>query len=88
MSASAVNIIVGAVIALVALGFVVWPLIRGRPAAAPTETSKLDLAEQEILRYRARARACATCGPRPEADAVYCSSCGRPVTIVPESPRA
>jgi hypothetical protein len=24
-----------------------------------------------------RPRACSTCGPRPEADAVFCSSCGR-----------
>jgi hypothetical protein len=24
-----------------------------------------------------RLRACSTCGPRPEADAVFCSSCGR-----------
>jgi hypothetical protein len=23
--------------------------------------------------------ACAACGPRPEADAVFCSSCGRPL---------
>jgi hypothetical protein len=25
------------------------------------------------------AAACATCGPRPEADAVFCSNCGRPL---------
>jgi hypothetical protein len=33
--------------------------------------------EAAILRYRVAAGACPTCGPRPEADAVYCSSCGR-----------
>jgi hypothetical protein len=36
-----------------------------------------DLAEQAILRYRKRAGGCDTCGPRPEPDAVYCSTCGR-----------
>ncbi|HJU66107.1 MAG TPA: zinc ribbon domain-containing protein [Gemmatimonadaceae bacterium] len=33
--------------------------------------------EAAILRYRVAAGACPSCGPRPEADAVYCSSCGR-----------
>jgi hypothetical protein len=36
-----------------------------------------DLAEQAILRYRKRAGGCVECGPRPEPDAVYCSTCGR-----------
>ena len=36
-----------------------------------------DLDEQAILRYRRRAGGCETCGPRPEPDAVYCSTCGR-----------
>ena len=37
--------------------------------------------EATVLAYRARRElesgACPTCGPRPEADAVYCSGCGR-----------
>ncbi len=37
----------------------------------------LDLAEEAILRYRQRASVCETCGPRPEVDALYCSTCGR-----------
>ena len=36
-----------------------------------------DLAEQAILRYRKRAGGCEVCGPRPEPDALYCSTCGR-----------
>jgi hypothetical protein len=37
-----------------------------------------DLAEEAILRYRNRAAVgCAVCGPRPEPDALYCSTCGR-----------
>jgi hypothetical protein len=35
-----------------------------------------DLVEATVLAYRARLKSCARCGPRPEPDAVYCSSCG------------
>ena len=45
-----------------------------REAAAP---DTLDLAEEAILRYRRRTSSCSVCGPRPEPDAVYCSTCGR-----------
>lgn len=36
-----------------------------------------DLAERLIARAKSRATSCPTCGPRPEADALYCSDCGR-----------
>jgi hypothetical protein len=36
-----------------------------------------DAVEALILRYRRRPTSCASCGPRPEPDAIYCSSCGR-----------
>lgn len=36
-----------------------------------------DEVEAAILKYRAMAASCPACGPRPEADAIYCSSCGR-----------
>ena len=42
------------------------------PAGAPVE----DAVEAAVLAYRARLRSCARCGPRPEPDAIYCSSCG------------
>jgi hypothetical protein len=35
-----------------------------------------DAAEAAISAYRARLKSCARCGPRPEPDAVFCSSCG------------
>jgi hypothetical protein len=35
-----------------------------------------DAAEAAVLAIRRRLRTCAGCGPRPEADAVYCSNCG------------
>ena len=36
-----------------------------------------DLVEAEIRRARSAVAACADCGPRPEPDAIYCSTCGR-----------
>jgi ribosomal protein L40E len=39
-------------------------------------SSPEDLVEATVLAYRARLKTCARCGPRPEPDAVYCSSCG------------
>ena len=44
--------------------------MRGQPAAGG------DAIEAAVLAYRARIRSCARCGPRPEPDAVYCSTCG------------
>ena len=40
--------------------------------AAPT-----DAVEAVILQYRRRQLGCSVCGPRPEPDAIYCSTCGR-----------
>jgi hypothetical protein len=36
-----------------------------------------DAAEAVILQYRRRQLGCSVCGPRPELDAIYCSTCGR-----------
>ena len=133
-------LLVGTLLAIVALGFVLWPLFDERPGVtarrAPRavggsgaiealreiefdrETGKLsdadyaelkaaytrtalaelraqdaadarssgtpagdaatgeDAAEAAIRRWRERKTACPACGPRPEPDAIYCSSCG------------
>lgn len=48
--------------------------------AATAETADialLDPVEAAIARARADVRSCGVCGPRPEPDATYCSSCGR-----------
>ena len=47
--------------------------MRAAPSGA---ASAEDAAEAAVLAYRARLKSCARCGPRPEPDAVYCSSCG------------
>ena len=58
----------------------------GAVATAPAETATaplsvisgaLDPVEAAIARARADVRSCGVCGPRPEPDATYCSSCGR-----------
>jgi hypothetical protein len=45
--------------------------MRAASAAVPG-----DAAEAAVLAYRERLKRCSRCGPRPEPDAVYCSSCG------------
>ncbi len=51
----------------------------GIDGAAPNADSSttVDIAEAAILRYRSIRRECDTCGPRPEPDPVFCSSCGK-----------
>lgn len=44
-------------------------------AAAPSDVE--DAAERMIARAKQRGTSCVSCGPRPEADALYCSDCGR-----------
>lgn len=46
------------------------------PVAVARAASPDELAERIIGKYKPADRACATCGPRPEPDALYCSSCG------------
>ena len=69
----------GAVLGLVGGAAAFWPrarLARGAPMAAG---GAADAAELAISRWRARLLVCRDCGPRPETDATFCSSCGRPI---------
>jgi hypothetical protein len=45
-------------------------------AGASSDAPAEDAVEAAVLAYRSRLHSCASCGPRPEPDAVYCSSCG------------
>ena len=38
-------------------------------------------AAEELIRQAAQAKICPACGPRPEADATFCSECGRKMTV-------
>ena len=40
-------------------------------------TDATDAAEAAVLKYRSVRRSCDTCGPRPESDPAFCSSCGK-----------
>jgi translation initiation factor 2 beta subunit (eIF-2beta)/eIF-5 len=53
--------------------------LRSEDSAAATAAPGVadDEVEAVILKYRARPTTCEACGPRPEPDAIYCSSCGR-----------
>jgi DNA-directed RNA polymerase subunit RPC12/RpoP len=42
-----------------------------------TVSKQDDEIEVAVRAYREQHAACPTCGPRPEPDAVYCSTCGR-----------
>jgi Double zinc ribbon len=56
------------------------PVVSTPPAVAPPNehgsVRPADDIEAAVLRYRSVRRACATCGPRPEPDPAFCSSCG------------
>lgn len=79
------TLLIGAVLALAALGYVLYPLFAspgetpergGEPSAALSP--EVDAAVEAALRkFRAARPACPACGPRPEGDAVFCSNCGR-----------
>ena len=45
-------------------------------ASAPSGISDAEL-EAAVRAYREHHAMCATCGPRPESDAIFCSNCGR-----------
>jgi hypothetical protein len=53
----------------------------GEAAAAET-TAAADDAAEELVRMAAEGKlaVCPSCGPRPEADAAFCSDCGKPLT--------
>ena len=80
---------IGVALAVAAFAYVLYPLLAYRRApgsprpAAATSTSREvsdDEIEAAIRSYRAREPSgvtCASCGARPEADALFCSSCGR-----------
>jgi hypothetical protein len=53
----------------------------GRQALALLTTAEANSAEELVSRARGPAGGarCPDCGPRPEPDAVFCSSCGTPI---------
>ena len=78
---------VGVVLALACLAYVLYPLLAHAraPKSRPLRVVTDDEIEAAIRAYRASlgSRACPLCGPRPEADAVFCSACGRRLDGLP-----
>lgn len=73
------GVLVGVLLALAALAFVLAPIVAARRPRAGAPVPLPDDADVEALirRHRAGLVRCPACGPRPEADARFCSSCGR-----------
>lgn len=67
-----IALVLGTVLALTALAYVLAPLFADNvpawPAAGVVEAKTSPVQGFAI---------CAVCGPRPESDALYCSTCGR-----------
>lgn len=63
--------------------------IRAEDQAAKEEARPAsDRAEEVIRRAKQQGRrTCPTCGPRPEPNAVYCSTCGRSLVATAAAPR-
>lgn len=83
---------IAAVLAVVSLAYVVYPLIAPRRVAGPQRTAqpRTPVTDEEIeatvRAYRAAhvvGTPCAVCGSRPETDAVFCSNCGRRLVNTP-----
>jgi hypothetical protein len=82
MSQDLVALVTGAVLAVVAVAYVLHPLFAppAMESSRPPEPAVTDDAiEARVRELRSRHVSCERCGVRPEPDAVYCSNCGRRV---------
>jgi hypothetical protein len=81
-------LLLGIILALASLAYVFYPIVgrrRGMPRAAADARPRRSVTDEEIeavIRAHRDARVrggatCLLCGPRPEADAAFCSTCGR-----------
>ncbi len=52
----------------------------GHPAAEPGDAVEAMIADR-VRTMQGTSIRCRTCGPRPESDALFCSSCGRSLTV-------
>ena len=73
-----IGLTIGRVLALAAVAYIARPLLAA--PKVPDEGTAEAVAEALVRRYRQRpdaaVRSCPRCGPRPEPDALFCSSCG------------
>ena len=71
-------LVLGTVLALAALAYVLAPLFTDvAPRSEVSFAARGDAGVESADERAPGSRVCATCGPRPESDAMYCSSCGR-----------
>ena len=65
-------LILGTILSLSALAYVLAPLFMDLPGRKEVARTSESTGSHQLLN-----RTCSSCGPRPEGDAIYCSSCGR-----------
>ncbi len=72
-------LIVGALIAVAALAYVLYPVFRGARSTRPAVAAIDDEIEAAVRAYREKKHdRCAACGtPVVARDALYCSNCGK-----------
>jgi hypothetical protein len=63
-----IAMLAGLALALASLAYVLYPLLR----ASPPRTHRSVQGDAAMV-------TCSACGARPAPDAVFCSSCGRPL---------
>lgn len=76
-----VPLVIGTLLALAGMTLVLGPLLSEPIPLSPRQSVRMtervtDPVEAAIQRARETQKACETCGPRPEPDAVFCSTCG------------
>ena len=82
MTQEIIALVAGAVLSVAALAYVLQPLFfpqPPKPSPAAARPPADDAIEARLRELRSRHVSCEQCGVRPEPDAVYCSSCGRPL---------
>ncbi|HYC51739.1 MAG TPA: hypothetical protein VEB19_11570 [Gemmatimonadaceae bacterium] len=84
MNQELMALLVGALLAVAALAYVLFPLFEPTQAE-PVERSEVqeagDAIEARVRAVRQQHPRCDACGVRPEADAIFCSNCGRAVRV-------
>jgi hypothetical protein len=77
-----IAMLLGALGSTLTVAWVLYPIFAARsrpPAPSASSEPEDDAVEALIRRYRPAGAHCPSCGPRPESDAAFCSSCGRPL---------
>jgi hypothetical protein len=90
-------LLAGVILAVACLAYVLYPVVGPRkrrpraPAANATAPravtdEEIEAAIRSFRETHVVGEACPVCGPRPESDVVFCSTCGRRLDGTAEAP--